>query len=496
MKSIKNTRTLIILFFLLLALTIDTAAQFTVVTSGRLFTVNDTGDSNDAQTGDGLCADANGKCTLRAAIQESNVIGFNVINFELPPASTINLTLGELTITKQVSIVGSGARNLTIQRSPNAETPPFRIFHVAANVGFNLLFRGVTVRNGLSDGNGGGFYIEQGNSARLTELTITENRAARGGAIANAGNVSITRSLISANRTVSLSEAQAGGGVNNLETTSQMTISNSTLTGNTSANGGAIYNRGALLLVNNTQSVGNGATERGGNTLNETGGTVHVLNTIIGVDNVSSASSLWGAFNSLGNNIVTDSTNSTGFTDGVNGDQVSVNNQINPNLFALANNGGDTDTFALHPDSPAKDRGNNCVRDANCPSPVQQGFRLSIDQRGVSRGGSQVDVGAFEIGNSTGAGFVGFGTFRNRPRLAGSIVILTNARTAEKRYTVVNSSGNFRFTNLPWGGAYIFEIRSKRGGQTTVFVAEFDDMPIVFPLRSGFSAEDFQLFHK
>jgi CSLREA domain-containing protein len=39
---------------------------------GILYTVTSTGDGDDALVGDGLCADSNGDCTLRAAIHESN----------------------------------------------------------------------------------------------------------------------------------------------------------------------------------------------------------------------------------------------------------------------------------------------------------------------------------------------------------------------------------------------------------------------------------------
>src|SRR5947208_756079 len=40
--------------------------------NGLLLTVNDIGDSSDVNRGDMICADANGRCSLRAAIEESN----------------------------------------------------------------------------------------------------------------------------------------------------------------------------------------------------------------------------------------------------------------------------------------------------------------------------------------------------------------------------------------------------------------------------------------
>lgn len=475
MKIFNLTLTLItILFFTALAAT-NVKAQTAV--GGRLITVTDNGDSNDVNAGDGICLDSNGNCTLRAAIQESNGLGFNVINFALPPDSVINLTLGELLITKVIHIVGPGARKLTIQRSANPDTPPFRIFHIAPNVGLRLIIRGFKIKNGNVDSDGGGFYIEKGNIVYMTDVAVSNNSANRGGGIANAGTVNLTRSLINSN--VALILNGAGGGIMNIDGGSAATISNSTLTENSAVNGGAIYNEGNLLLVNNT-ITNNSATNSGSSVVSAEGGVLNVLNTIIGMDTASTISSLSGTFNSLGNNLITDARNSTGFTNGVNNDQVSNNNTINPMLGNLSNNGGQTDTRALQPGSPAIDRGNNCIITAICSAPLPPGFRLSTDQRTNSTrlSGQAVDVGAYETGSSVINGSIGFGRFSFRPRLAGSLVILTDASTGEKRVRTTNPFGNFVFSNLPLGEVFILEIRSKRAGQSSVAIFDFDNLPI------------------
>jgi CSLREA domain-containing protein len=111
------------------------------ISIGPLFTVNSTADTVDANPGDGLCADSNGQCTLRAAIQESNqepipnVTSTNVIIFALPNPAVIDLTLGELNITSGIWMFGPGARRLTVQRSFAPGTADFRIFRVASNGG-------------------------------------------------------------------------------------------------------------------------------------------------------------------------------------------------------------------------------------------------------------------------------------------------------------------------------------------------------------------------
>ena len=62
---------------------------------GASFTVDATHDAVDASPGDGVCADAGGACTLRAAVMETNA---------LPGADEISLPTG----TYALSIPGAG----------------------------------------------------------------------------------------------------------------------------------------------------------------------------------------------------------------------------------------------------------------------------------------------------------------------------------------------------------------------------------------------------
>lgn len=474
----KNYYLTLAIFVFFLTVFVDNGEAQTAV-GERLFTVNDAGDSNDANVGDMACFDSNGKCTLRAAIQESNAFGFNVISFALPPASVINLTLGELLIEKPLSIVGPGARRLTVQRNPLIATPSFRIFHIAPDVSPRLVFRGFKVRNGNTDGDGGAFFIESGNTVFISEMSFDNNSAAHGGAIANAGILNLTRSLLNSN--IATVSNGAGGAVMNIGSGSSAVVSDSTFVQNIGVNGGALYNQGNLLLVNNTLTQ-NSATAFGSNIVSAGSGTINVLNTIIGIVTSSTTTSLWGAFNSLGNNIVSDARNSTGFTNGVNNDQVSNDNSINPFLGNLADNGGQTDTLALMAGSPAIDNGNSCVKTATCSAPVPTGFRLNYDQRtGFSRQtGKSVDVGAFESGNTTISGSVTVVRFGFHPRLSSSIIILTNPETNEKIYRPANPFGNYRFSGLNFGGVYILEVRSKRAGLSSAILLELDGFPVPF----------------
>jgi len=441
---------------------------------GKLFTVNHSGDSADANVGDGICADAGGQCTLRAAIQESNTTQRNVIIFAMPWPTVINLTLGELAVTGNfTSIVGPGARRLSIQRSSAQGTPDFRIFHVP-NPSTNVAVRGLSIKNGRAASGlpGGGIKVAAGSTLNLTDVSMTENVAQTGGGIANDGTLNITRSLIDSN------SANTNGAAIINSANSVARITNSTITGGAALAGGAIHNNGDLLLVNNTISH-NFALNTASSVFSGPNGSVRVLNTIIANDISPTAASIQGPFTSLGNNIITDARGSSGFTNGVNNDQVSDNNAIDPLLGDLANNGGQTDTRALLAGSPAIDTGSGCIRNNDCPTtpPVI----LQTDQRaGYMRlFAKSVDIGSFETEAAMFSGNGSFSSFSlgNAARHGGSIAILTDVITNQKRYSSVTPFGSYRFQNISLDVS-ILEIKSKRAGLSTgPRVFSFNDRP-------------------
>jgi len=81
------------------------------------FVVTTTVDAVDALPGDGLCADATGECTLRAAIQETNALP-GADRIVLPegeyvlqiPASDETAATGDLDVTDVLEIEGAGAQ--------------------------------------------------------------------------------------------------------------------------------------------------------------------------------------------------------------------------------------------------------------------------------------------------------------------------------------------------------------------------------------------------
>src|SRR5207237_3124113 len=136
------------------------------------------------------------------------------------------------------------------------------------------------------------------------------------------------------------------------------TINNSTISGNTLGTvnfGGGIYADGTVTITSST-IADNGAVVGGG--LYVPGahrGVTTLFNTIIANNSATgTGDDVFGRVNSLGNNLIGSSAGSSGW------DGSDILNQ-NANLGPLQNNGGPTQTHALHSGSPAINGGNNGV---------------------------------------------------------------------------------------------------------------------------------------
>ena len=195
--------------------------------------------------------------------------------------------------------------------------------------------------------------------------------------------VTIVRSTIAGNRASS-----NGAGVFN---GSELIVTGSTFSDN-QANGvgGGIATVGATS-IRNTTITANSTVTRGGGVANLGANDVRVRNTIIAFNSATAVtvpdSDTFGAFISDGTNLIGDVGTATGFTNGVNQDQVgSTSSPFDPVLGPLADNGGPTLTHALLVGSPAIDNGDNTGGS-------------DIDQRGEPRPTDvSADIGAFELG--------------------------------------------------------------------------------------------------
>ena len=277
--------------------------------------------------------------------------------------------------------------------------------------GSTILERAIIEQN-TATGDGGGIYNIDNTAANPTfppdltirNSTVSGNQAANGGGIRTRGIFSISNTTVSNNTATT-----NGGGIHN---TFNVTSTADTFSGNTARRGGGIYNTFSVTLTNSTmsgnQATGNTATDGGGAIFNDFDGvstsTVTLLNSTIAGN--SAVSRGGGVFNpvtmlvsqntifaqntaptgpDINGNLSSNGFNLIGNTSGSGGFDPSDLQNINPNLGALTDNGGPTETRALLPGSPAINAGTN----SGAPN---------TDQRGVSRPmGGTTDIGAFEV---------------------------------------------------------------------------------------------------
>ena len=240
--------------------------------------------NSDADAG-GTCPGAT--CTLRQAIVSASP--GDTINFA-PGITTINLTLGEFLINKNLTINGPGANLLSVQRSAASGTPAFRIFNITVPA-MSVRISGLTIANGSSSVGGGGIYNDS-TSLSLTNVTISGHSAFGGGGIYNAGYVTIANSTISGNLSGSNGGGiYVGGG-------GQLFLTNVSVSSNMAAGGGGIYNDSGDVTVTNSTISGNLSGSNGGGIYNkraanlmpqDPGGTLSIENSTISGNTTSSA---------------------------------------------------------------------------------------------------------------------------------------------------------------------------------------------------------------
>jgi hypothetical protein len=332
-------------------------------------------------------------------------------------------------ITGNVTIQGAGS---TITRSSATGVTAFRIFDVAS--GGSLTLNSLTLSNGLANNGqqGGGAIFNHGTLA-VTAGTFTNNSSpattgTSGGAIDSSGTLTVTTSTFSRN------SAQEGGGImnQNIATVTNSTFASNTATtfgggasvnaagtetlagdtfiGNTGPGGGALDNDATLNISDSTFTNNTGGTNGGGavvnfgtttvkqstfsgntspygaNIFNYTGFTLSMSMDVVAVGLTGTNCGGLAPITDLGYNI------DTGSSCGFSAPNHSLSN-TQPQLDALASNGGSTQTMALPVGSPAVDA---------IPTSTP-GCAGTTDQRGIARPqGNGCDIGAYELVATSG----------------------------------------------------------------------------------------------
>lgn len=364
-----------------------------------------------AASGDTLtvCAAGCDFTTIQDAIDAPSTTAGDVIEI----TDAVHTEAGILA-NKSVTIQGQGADSTAVQAHANVDEATDRVFFVAD--GAVVTIRRMTIRHGnpSSEPQSGGGVRNEG-ELTIEESIVSHNRGSAGGGIFNAGKLTLVNCTVSENTATggdTYLECNTGGGIKNM--VGVATLINSTVSGNTArGKGGGLHIacQGTLVLVNSTISGNNTNANGGGIYLDgvgeftnstvanngaNSGGGIHI-------DGTREQEVVRGLLNYT-NTLIADNAASFakyGIADCLLGDYASVGTNINnlvedgncdpahsgdPQLAPLDNNGGDTQTHAPSPDSPAV----NAIPASECI--------VDTDQRGLPRPyGAGCDIGAVEL---------------------------------------------------------------------------------------------------
>jgi CSLREA domain-containing protein len=369
------------------------------------YLVNSTKDTPDADPADGVCADADGKCTLRAAIMQAN-FSSDADTILLPPGiyqltragDDDNALVGDLDILTDLTIQGAGP-NLTIVDGNGGE-----ISNSSSNTNpYSLVtLQDSSLHDNHAAYNGGA--IDDYSALVLSHTVLDKNSAGIYGGGLMVYQTYVPSTIEISQSTLSTNTAQYGGGIyynDFVGNPSKMMVQNSTLSGNIASHqGGGIYAIGqARLTLQNATIAGNEAYRRipqhyasfGGGLVITSTAAITAQNTLIG-DNIftngitlPTPDDCYGSLLSLGNNLIQTTTNCS-----IYGTTYGNITAQDPLLDPLQNDGGDTPTRPLQAASPAIDAGTNSA----CPPSDQRGVPRPFDGNGDTN--AICDIGAYE----------------------------------------------------------------------------------------------------
>lgn len=383
------------------------------VARAALITVNTTADEYNTD----------GDCSLREAIIAANTdtvvdacpTGSGADTIDLPaglyilsiaPTGSDDAATGDLNITADLTLAGAGPVITTVEANGLD-----RVFNISG--GSHVSISRLTVQGGNTTTTGSGLRVSGASTLNLTTVRVNSNVGSQAIYVISGSSLNIFGSRIESNtgggvylqpntitsiRDSTLSNnigSNGGGAINSLGT---LTLVNSTLSGNTSdSSGGGLLNTGVaslynVTIVSNTVSITSGGAT-GGGIYNGTNATLTLRNSLIANNIDASTLQVFndcsGTVTSEGYNLIEDTTGCT-----INGTTTGNITGVDPNVAALANNGGPTFTHALNTGSPAINAGDilGCRDQANS--------LLLTDQRSYLRNGV-CDIGAYEY-NSPG----------------------------------------------------------------------------------------------
>jgi len=387
------------------------------VTFAETFVVNTFEDVVDANPGDGVCASAleTTTCSLRAAVQEANVLeGSDRIEL---PEGTFTLTLtgnsenksltGDLDILDNVVIIGSG--DMTVVDGNRTD----RLFDIQQGV---VTLMDFSLKNGtFALRPGGGALINRNGEVLIERVTIQNNIGGVGGGISNLGIMTVRNSNIFSNNV----GTSNGGGIWN---SGKLLVERTRLNANFSGQGGGIFNRDGDVTVNESFFMQNSVRGVGGSMLNTAGGTLEVNGSTL-ADNVSDDA---GGIHNFGKLTVNNTTISGNLVRFRGGAIINLNGEALIQNSTIFNNTGSAGAGGI------LSMGNTRVVNSIVAGNKVNGNQISVDCEG-----SFISQGYNLIGNN--ASCIGFGS--------NGDLVGTSIQPIDPRLGQLSNNGGFTLTH-------------------------------------------------
>ncbi|MDQ2945650.1 MAG: right-handed parallel beta-helix repeat-containing protein [Acidobacteriota bacterium] len=373
-----------------------------------------------------------GPGSLREAIPLANQITF-AIPGGFP--QTIDLLTPLPTITSSIRVTGPGADSLAIRQAPSATAFTEPILKSSVTIG-----NAVTVLRGLTFSGGTAGAIENDSGLLNLDYCVLSNNGAlnspNSGALTNKAYTTLSYCLVTGNKssftaisnsvrllvfhsTISKNAGDGGSAVACLAGLIQLVTS--TISENTEANtspsyGGVLLNQGTatFYLYNCTvsgnsnphghvicnQSLNNSTPEFDLSSCTLVGDAIYFANSSLTAlftnNTIFKGTTVRGNFSlSSGATVTSGGYNLSNDAAAAFLNQPTDQNNIDPMLGPLQNNGGPTETHALLPGSPAIDKGNTSF-----PADQRDALRPYDDPASSNGSGNQSDIGAFEFGDA------------------------------------------------------------------------------------------------
>jgi CSLREA domain-containing protein len=401
-----------------------------------------------ADSADGAC---DTDCSLREAVLAANahagedVVLLHTGTYVLSIAGTEDAgAAGDLDVLDDLLVLGDGATRTIVDGGAID-----RILQVPSGVAVELV--DLTLRNGLSSGNGGA--VLNAGDLTIRRAALRSNRATAGGGGPGAGGalfsdgpgsvLTVAESALLDNRAL-----DGGGGI---AVGGAMTLVNATLAGNRSegdSGGGIYFVASSQATVNNATISGNVAALGGGGAFAELSAFIgfapKIVNSILAGNSAPTHPDCSGDFDS-GYDLVGVGTGCNG-PSAANHDLVgTATSPLDARLEALQTAGGQTPTFPLRVPaagaaSPAIDAGNPAASGSGGDACA------AVDQRAARRpGSSRCDIGAFEVTAACVPGGPFLCLNNGRFQVTASFVAPSGTPGQAQGVTLTTDSGYFWF---------------------------------------------------